>query len=191
MVAVVLVLAVVLLANPAVAKDKKKAIESYKGNVMATTAGAGGSSMGEFRIYRWSTDDERDEILSSIKDATGKANANREVAKTLRGQAKAGYVFMAAKTGYPIRYTRQFETETGRQIIMATDRPVSFGEAYSASRLGDFDVTVIILTFPKDGKAEGIISVGTEVVWNEEKQKIEVTNVSSQPIKVLDLRSAD
>ena len=186
------VLALVLMAMPADAGKKYDTIEAYKGNVMATTAGAQGSSVGEFRVYRWSTDDERDTVLAAIKDATGKAKANREVATALRGLDKAGYVFMSAQIGYPIRYTREFKMSDGsRQIIMATDRPVSFQEAYTDSMAGDFDVTVIILKWDKNGKGEGIISVGTELVWNEDEQKIGVTNMSSQPVKVMGLRPAE
>lgn len=183
------VLALLLMAMPAAAKEKTDIIEAYKGNVMAISGGAQGSSIGEFRIYRWSSDEERDEVLTAVKDATGKAKANREVAKSLRGLDKAGYVFMSAQIGYPIRYTREFKMEDGsRQIIMATDRPVSFQEAYTDSMAGDFDVTIIILKFDKDGKGEGIISIGTELVWEEDNQKIGVTNMSSQPVSVKDLR---
>lgn len=186
------VLALMLMAMPAVAKEKQEIIEAYKGNVMAVSGGAQGSSVGEFRVYRWSSDDERDEVLAAIKDATGKPAGKREVAKSLRGLDKAGYVFMSAQIGYPIRYTREFKMADGsRQIIMATDRPVSFQEAYTDSMAGDFDVTVIILKFDKDGKGEGIISIGTELVWKEDEQKIGVTNMSSQPVKVMDLRPVE
>lgn len=187
-----LVLALVLLATPALAKDKPEIIESYKGNVLAAQAGAGASSMGQFNIYRWSSDEERDEIIASIKDATGKANPDREVAQTLRGLEKAGYAFTSERIGYPIRYTRQVQASDGsRQIVMATDRPVTFHEAYTDSMAGDFDVTVIVLKFDGDGKGEGIISVGTELQWDEAKQQVAVTNYSSQPIRVMDVRPVE
>ena len=185
------VLALVLVAMPAGA-EKMKPIEHYKGNVMVTASpGAGGSGMADFMTYRWSEESERQEILDAIKDATGKARPAREVAKALRGQKKAGYVSMANRIGYPIRYTKAFDMADGsRQIIMATDRPVSFSEAYSDSMAKDFDVTIIILKFDKDGKGSGLVSVGTELVWNEAEGKIGVTNASSQPVKVGDVRPA-
>ncbi len=78
-----------------------------------------------------------------------------------------------------------------RQIVLATDRPVSFAEAYDQSRLGDFDVTIILLTVDAEGKGEGLLSMGTEVKWNDSTNKLEITNVSSQPIKLGDVRRVD
>lgn len=189
-VAMVLTLALMLVALPAAAKDKPKIIESYKANAIVQT---GGGSMAEIHIYRWSSDDERNEILEAIKKATAEQRPNdRDVAKALRGQRKTGYAFMAGRQGYPLRYARAFKMDGGkRQIIMATDRPVSFQEVYQQSQAGDFDVTMILLNLDADGKGDGLLSVGTEVTWNESTGKLEVTNASSQPIRLGDVRPAD
>ena len=188
-VGVALLLAVLLSAMPALAQ-KNKIIESYKANAIVQTGG--GASMAEINIYRWSSDDERGEILEAIKKATANPRTNsREIAKSLRGQKKAGYAFFANKQGYPLRYARSFDMGDGkRQIVLATDRPVSFGEVYSQTQLGDFDVTLVILNVDENGKGEGRLSLGTEVKWNDAEGKIELTNVSSQPIMLGDVRPA-
>lgn len=187
-IALVLVL-VAAVTLPVVAKDKNKSIESYKANAMVQTGG--GASMAEINIYRWSTDEERAELLQAIKDATNDNRQARKVAQALRGQKKAGYAFMAGKQGYPLRYARSFDMGGGkRQIILATDRPVSFQEAYSQSQLGDFDVSLVILNVDENGKGDGILSMGTELTWNDAEGKIEMTNVTSQPIKLGDVRPA-
>lgn len=184
-IAVVLMLALITL--PAVAKDKNKSIESYKANAIVQTGG--GASMAEINIYRWSTDEERAELLQAIKDATNDNRQARKVAQALRGQKKAGYAFLAGKQGYPLRYARAFDMGGGkRQIILATDRPVSFQEAYNQTQLGDFDVSLIILNLDENNKGDGVLSLGTELKWNDKEGKIEMTNVSSQPIKLGDVR---
>lgn len=183
---VIVVLAVLVLAVgviPAVAK-KMEIIESYDANALVETVGAG--SMATINIYRWSSDAERDELLGVIKSAK---SGDRDVAKALRGQEKAGYAFMAGKQGYPLRYAREFKKADGkRQLILATDRPVSFQEGYTDSMAGDFDVTIIILNVDENGKGDGILSVGTEVKWDDETNKIEPTNMSSQPVKLTNVR---
>jgi hypothetical protein len=182
---VVLVLAV--MSMPALAKDKNKTIESYKANAIVQTGG--GASMAEINIYRWSTDDERGELLEAIKAATNDKRQSRLVAQALRGQEKAGYAFFAGKQGYPLRYARSFDMGGGkRQVILATDRPVSFQEVYNQTQLGDFDVSLIILNLDESGKGDGVLSLGTEVKWNDKEGKIEMTNVSSQPIRLGDVR---
>lgn len=187
-VGVALLLAVLISAMPAAAKNN--IIESYKANAIMQTVGAG--SMVEINIYRWSSDEERAEILEAIKKATANPRTNsREIAKSLRGQAKAGYAFLAGKQGYPLRYAKAFDMGDGkRQIILATDRPVSFGEVYGQTQLGDFDVTLMVLNLDKDGKGKGLLSLGTEVKWNDAEGKIELTNTSSQPISLGDVRPA-
>ena len=184
-VGIALILALALGVMPALAQ---KSIEQYKANAIVQTGGR--ASMVEINIYRWSSDEERDELLQVIKDATNSKRRNRDVSTALRGQKKTGYVFLAGSMGYPLRYSREFKTEKGRQIILATDRPVSFGEVYSQGQLGDFDTTIIILNVDDKGNGEGIVSVGTEVIWNDETGKIEVTNVTSQPVKLGNVRPA-
>lgn len=185
---IVLVLALVLIPLTASAKEKQEIIESYKANALVQTRGAG--TMAEIHIYRWSEDSEREEILEAIKANTAKDRPNtRAVAQSLRGQKKTGYAFMAGKQGYPLRYARSFDMGGGkRQIILATDRPVSFQEAYSQSMAGDFDVTMVILNVDAEGKGEGLLSVGTEIKWDAESGKLDPTNMSSQPIKLTDVR---
>jgi len=183
-----LTVALILAVMPVLAQ-KNKTIESYKANAIVQT---GGGSMAEINIYRWSSDEERGEILEAIKKATAEPRTNsREIAKALRGQKKAGYAFFAGKQGYPLRYAKSFDMGDGkRQIVLATDRPVSFGEVYQQTQLGDFDVSLVVLNLDENGKGEGVLSLGTELKWNDEENKIEMTNVSSQPIKLGDVRPA-
>lgn len=187
-VATFVVLILALVTMPALAKDKNKIIESYKANAIMQTAGGG--SMAQINIYRWSSDEERGEILEAIKKATSESRPNdRLVAQALRGQKKTGYAFFAGKQGYPLRYARSFDMGDGkRQIILATDRPVSFQEAYQQTQLGDFDVTLILLNVDEKGKGDGLLSMGTEVVWSDKTNKLEVTNVTSQPIRLENVR---
>ena len=187
---VTLLVAFGLVATPIVAKDRNKSIEQYQANAIVQTGG--GSSVAQINIYRWSTDEERAELLEAIKKATADPRKNsREIAKALRGQKKAGYAFFAGRQGYPLRYARSFDMGDGkRQIILATDRPVSFQEVYQQTQLGDFDVTLAVLNLDENGKGEGSLSLGTEVKWNDQSGKIEITNVTSQPIKLGNVRPA-
>lgn len=175
-----------LLASPASAQ---KAIEKFQGNAMVTGGtGAGASSVLEILIYRWSTEEERQELIAAVQTATAGKPNNREVAKALRGQTKAGYAFFAGNQGWPLRFSRQIEVNGKRRIIVATDRPVSFQEVYSQSRLGDFDVSLLVMDVDENGNGEGVLSLGTEVIWDEQENGLKITNVSSQPIRVTNIR---
>ena len=177
-----LLLLLVVSVDTASAK-KNKTIEKYTANAISMAGGAG-SSIVEMNIYGWTPEEVRQELLDDVKKATSSKYNNRDVAKALRGQAKVGYAFLAGRQGYPIRYSRKAEHNGKTRIILATDRPVSFGEVYSQSQLGDFDATIIILDVDENGNGEGVLSVGTEVKWDDSKNAIAVTNVSSQPVKL-------
>ncbi len=182
-VVVAAMIVVLVVAVDTASAKKNEIIEKYQANAISMAGGAG-SSIVEMNIYSWTTEEVRQELLDDIKNATASKYNNRDVAKALRGQNKVGYAFLAGKQGYPIRYSRKAEHNGKTRIILATDRPVSFGEVYSQSQLGDFDATIIILDVDENGKGEGVLSVGTEVKWDDTKNSIAVTNVSSQPIKL-------
>lgn len=169
---------------------KNETIASYQANAIAMAGGAG-SSILEMHIYSWTPEEVRQELIEEVKKATQSTRNNRDVAKALRGQEKVGYAFLAGRQGYPIRYSRKLEQDGKTRIVLATDRPVSFGEVYSQSQLGDFDVTVVLLDVDESGNGQGVLSVGTEVKWDDSKDSIVITNVSSQPVKLTGVKQLD
>ena len=167
---------------------------NFQANVMVTQSGTPGprSSMIEIRVREWTTDEERDQVLTEIKEASAQStrNRNRAVARALRGASTVGSMNLQAQTSWPIRYSRMFQGTDGTvRLVLATDRPVSFTEALNqGSAVGDFDVTIVELTLDAEGNGEGVLSLGTEVRWNDNDEKLEVTNFSSQPIKLGNVR---
>ena len=167
---------------------------NFQANVMVTQSGTPGprTSMIEIRVREWTTDEEREQVLSEIKEASAQStrNRNRAVARALRGASTVGSMNLQASTSWPIRYSRMYEGTDGTvRIVMGTDRPVSFTEALNqGSAVGDFDVTIVELTLDAEGNGEGVLSLGTEVRWNDKEEKLEVTNFSSQPIKLGNVR---
>ena len=190
LVGLVLVLTLAILVSPATAK-KKNAIAKYRANAVVMS-GVGNTQPTQFNadIYGWNTDEERSEILAAVKEATNDKYAGQAVSKALRKQPKMGTLWMTGTIGYPIRYARKIESGGKTQIILGTDRPVQASEVYAGSPSQDFAVTVVILNLPQDGKkGDGILSVGTELRWDEGSEKVEPTNITSQPIKLTDVHS--
>lgn len=184
----VLVIALVFGVSPSLAK--KKAIEQYQANALAIDGPSGSkSSVLHINIYEWSSDKDREEVQDAIKEAAENKRAYRAVPEALRKLGKAGYMFLAGGQGWPIRYAREIEVDGKREIILATDRPVTFSEVYSGSAVRDFDITLIVLKFEGSEKGDGVASVGTEVKWNEAQDRVEITNFSSQPVRLGDVRA--
>ena len=180
--------------TPVVAEESVDLPMNFQANVIAvsgTGRGARGSML-EIRIREWTTEEERQQVLTEIQEASSQSdrNRNRAVARALRGASRVGSMNLRGTTGWPIRYSRQSQLPDGKQrIILATDRPVSFIEAFDSSRMvGDFDVTVVDLTLDAEGSGEGTISVGTEVRWNEQTGRLEIANFSTQPVRLTNVQ---
>lgn len=187
-----LVLAIALILGVSPSQAKKEPIEKFQANALAIDGPPGSkSSVLSINIYKWSDEEDREEVMDAIKEATENKRSYRAVPEALRTLGKAGYMFLAGGQGWPIRYAREIETDGTREIVLATDRPVTFSEVYRGSAVRDFDITLIVLKFEDSAKGEGVASVGTEVKWNEAKGQIEITNYSSQPVRLGDVRAVE
>jgi hypothetical protein len=178
------------VATPAAAEEMETL--RFEANVMAGS-GQGGhrSTMIEIRVRAWTTEEERQMVLDEIKEASAQStrNRNRAVARALRGASRVGSMNLRAQTSWPIRYSRLVEGADGsRRILLATDRPVTFAEAFGNTQAGDFDVTLVELIFDAEGNGRGSLSLGTEVRWNDAEEKLEVTNLTSQPVRLGNVR---
>lgn len=185
-----LVIALLIAPAPSQAK-KQKTIESYTANVMVMDSpGRSNSSILTMNIYGWTSDEDREKVQEAIKEASAdiRNQSVRRVSTTLRKLGKAGYLFLMGQRGWPIRYAREIEVDGERQVILGLDRPVTFSEVYTGSQARDFDVTVIILKLDSSGNGEGVASVGTELAWNAAEGHVEITNFSSQPVRLTSVR---
>lgn len=192
--AVLVFIPLIGVSSPAVAEEGMSELPwNLQANAMVTQSGTGArrSSSLQLRINSWTTEEDREQILTEIQEATaqGGRRGNRAVARALRGAARVGTLNAPGQTGWSLRYARAMQLPDGKQrILLATDRPVAFAEAWTSTRGGDFDVTVIQLTLDAEGNGEGTLSFGTEVVWNSDTESLEVTNITSQPIALGDVR---
>ncbi len=181
-------------STPVVAEEGVSELPwNLEANAMVTQAGTRGrrASTLQLRITAWTTDEEREQILTEIQEATaqGGRRGNRAVARALRGAARVGTLNAPGQTGWSLRYARATPMPDGKQrVLLATDRPVAFAEAWTSTSGGDFDVTVIQMTLDAEGNGEGTLSFGTEVVWNTDTESLEVRNFSSAPISLGNVR---
>lgn len=179
------------LAGPS-AGAKKEPIGKFEANVIAVDGkGDTNTSAIHINLYKWSTDEDHEEILDAIEEATENRRAYRAVPEALRKLGKAGYVFLEGGQGWPIRYARQIESAGKRRIFLAIDRPVTFSEIYRGSPVRDFDITIIVLEWEGADNGEGEVSVGTEVNWNDAENRIEITNFSSKSMWLEDVRAVE
>ncbi len=139
----------------------------------------------DIKIERWSTDAERQALLSILLEEKDKYKANQALLKALQKMPKAGYIRTPNTLAWDIRYARQNPMEDGgRQIVVGTDRPVGFWEARNQPRSMDYPFTVLELRLNKEDKGEGKMLAGTQLYIDPKTKNLVLENYGQQPVRL-------
>jgi len=162
--------------------------ETFNANAQAVGTGISGQTRVFITISRWSTDEERNELATVLAEQGSNA-----LAEALAKQEETGFIrFPQVQTQFPsvrLRYAREFPTANGRTIILATDRPIGWAEAIlRPQRTVNNQISLIQLDVDADGNGEGAMALGVELTVNEETNTLGISTISSQPIRLANVR---
>jgi len=178
--------AAALLTPPTVSGQNQK--ESFSGFAINMSGGPLKTAVVDFTIERWSTDAERDQLLSILKEEKDSYKANQKLLKALQKMPKVGYIRTTKTLSWDLRYARQSELEDGgRRIVLGTDRPIGFAEARSGSRSLDYPFTIIEMQLDKNDKGVGKILAGTKI-FIDKKNNLVLENYSQQPVRFNEIK---
>jgi hypothetical protein len=150
--------------------------------VNTSTVGRNGAGQVDITIDRWTTDAERDRLVSIFKEKGPKA-----LLSALQDMKPVGGISTPGNIAYDLRYASQLPGEDGgRRIIIATDRPIGFWEAVDQPRSTDYPFLLIELRLDKNGQGEGKLSVATKLTLNDNVLVIE--NYANQPVMLNEVR---
>ena len=141
----------------------------------------------EIVIERWSSERERDELIATLKDKGSDA-----LLKHLQKLPRVGYIRDAngRSVGWDLHFARERKLEDGsRQIVLATDRPISAWEAMNRPRSMDYDFTVADIRFDGDGKGVGKLTVAAKISVNKDGA-IEIENFANEPVRLTEVTSS-
>lgn len=139
----------------------------------------------DIRIERWSTDEERQALLGILTEEKDRYKANQALLKALQKMPKAGFIRTPDRLAWDLRYARQNPMdEGGRQIVVATDRPIGFWEARNQPRTMDYPFTILELRLNKEDKGEGKMLAGTQIYIDPKTKNIVLENYGQQPVRL-------
>jgi hypothetical protein len=131
----------------------------------------------DITINRYSTDEERDRLLSVFREKGQDA-----LLSALQKLPVVGGISTPGSLRYDIHFARQRpEPEGGRMLFLMTDRYITAWEAANRPRTIDYPFTLIQLKLDKDGKGVGKASIATKITQTDDGT-IELENFSSQPV---------
>lgn len=168
-----------LRAEPAAAAEKFTAF--------AASLGTGKTATVQIEVTRWSTDEERESLLSTLQEF----GPDKLVDALQKIRPPVGTIRTAGSLAWDLSYARNHPQPDGsRRIVLATTRRVDFREAANQGRSLDYQVTVIELHIGKDGKGEGKIVPAAKISWDSAAHKIEIENYNALPVDLLQVNVA-
>jgi hypothetical protein len=174
--------ATVSLLSPTVSAQNEK--ERFTGFAINMNSGPKTEVL-DFEISRWSTDEERDKLLAIVKE---EKNPTDKLLRALQKMPKVGFIRTQKSLAWDLHYARQHPLdEGGRQIVLATDRPIGFWEARNQPRSIDYPFTVLEMHLDKDDRGTGKILVGTKI-YIDKNNNLVLENYGQQPVMFNEIR---
>jgi hypothetical protein len=156
--------------------DLPEKFTAFAVDISNTRPGAA-TSVVDITINRWSTDTERDRLLTVFREK-GQAALLSELQKL----PVVGYINTPGSLRYDLHFARQRpEAEGGRMIFLMTDRYINAWEAMNRPRRIDYPFTLIQLKVDKDGNGVGKASIATKITMTKDGT-IELEDFASQPV---------
>jgi hypothetical protein len=173
------VILAVLAAGVALAQDGKF-IERFTATGVRMQTGR--SSTVVITIERWSTPEERQMLVDTLREKGRDA-----LAETLFKMPRVGYIRLPDTAGKDLHYAWQTPLpDGGRRVVVGCERTLTFREG--TSRAQQYEFAVVEMRFDKNGKGEGKLSAIAKVDVDKKTNEIEVENYDSQPVRLVKIK---
>ena len=139
----------------------------------------------QISVTRWSTPAERATLTKTLF-----REGQEALLDTLRDMRSVGRIYTPGSIGYDLRYAEERRLpEGGREIILATDRPMSFWEIVNQPRSAQYPFTWVQFRMRPDGAGEGKLAVAARITGEEADDLIEVEDFAIYPVRLQNIRS--
>ena len=113
------------------------------------------------------------------------------MSRSIAGRPTANENSTVTSLGWDRRHARQARLpDGGRQIVLATDRPIAFAEVWRSPRSMDHPFTIIEMRLDKNDRGEGKILAGTKI-YIDKKGNLALEHYGQQPARFNEIHTAD
>jgi hypothetical protein len=186
-----LALAVPLAARQADAPSTPTKRDPLRFSAFAVSMPTGQAGVVDIVIERWTTDAERQSLLDVLAGASFRAGGQDKLLNALQKvKPRTGYIRTSKSLGWDLRYARENMLADGiRQIVIATDKPVSFLAAAGGSRVMDYPFSFVEMRMKPNDKGEGRLLVATAV--DIKNGRLELENYGQEPVRLTTITQAE
>ena len=147
-------------------------------SAFAVNMNRGDAGSVEVIINRWSSDADRDRLVSVMFD-----KGPERLLEELQRMPRMGYIRTPGRIGWDIHFARHLPgKDGGERIVLVTDRHMGFREVANRHRSVDYPFTVIELNMQKSGDGDGKISVATRIIPDKGGRIVTLENYDIQPV---------
>lgn len=155
---------ILLVSHLQAAAQKSQVIQA---TAMGTSTQLGRVVNVDLRINEYSTIDERNALLQAFQEKGSEGLAN-----ALDKMKAKGRIAITGTLGFDVNFIRSIDMPDGtRMIRFVTDRPITFGEAWSSSRSMDYTLSMGEIIISKEkGKSTGKLFPVAKFTLDKEKE---------------------
>jgi hypothetical protein len=155
--------------------------EEFTAVAIANDELGSGAGVVQILINRWSTEAEAAKFVDTLQKKGSTA-----LLDVLRDMRSVGTIRTPDSLGYDLRFAQQTPgADGGRQIVIATDRPLGFWEQWYQPRSVNYPFTVIQMQIARDGKGRGTMSYAARI--RAVGKRIELENFSTAPVMLTEI----
>jgi hypothetical protein len=160
---------------------KKDPIRFSCFNVSMDTGMAGDT---EIAIERWTAPAERQSLLDVLAGAKWGEDGQAKLLKALQKiKPRVGFIRTPNSLGWDLKYAWDATLPDGtRQIVIATDKPVSMGAAMGGGTAMDYPFTFIEMHMKPNEKGEGRMLAASSIIVKDGKVQLE--NYGNEPVRL-------
>ena len=152
----------------------------------ATAMGQAGATAGKsfgvnIYITGWTTNQQVKDYISTLKE-----NGPDGLVKAMEKTDDVGRLSPTGFVGSGFRFVRYKPAANGGlHIVMVTNRPMSFGELYRATRSTDYQFGILVLDVDKNGKGTGKLAPICKIKFN--KDQLDIENYGQKPFRLVNV----
>ena len=179
------------IAPPAVPGIPALPIRFTAVNQVSTGAG-GAMGITEILIERWTTPAERETLLKLVAEASQGSRGQRKLLSGLEKiKPRVGAIRTPNSNGWDILYAYPSQLPDGtRQVVIATDKPVSFTASFNNAETLDYPFTFIEMRFPPKTGATGEGRMLSAASITAKNNRLELTNYGNEPVMLTEIKAA-
>ena len=150
---------------------EKSNYEEYQAQAFGQGAQLGQNFNVTVTIYEYSPQEDQQILLKSFT-----AGGMNGLVNALSKMKAKGHIEITGTLGYDVSYIRSFPTADGRKIRLVTNRPITFGEAWSDSNSMNYNLSALELDISNvKGKSSGTLLPACQFKLDKENE-IEIVN---------------